>query len=94
MSNIDKFKRIVENRVRTAMCWHGLSDVDDIADFVASDADVDALFDDDAALQAAAEKHLIQKIIEGRDLDRIRKALGDDFVDTVLALAVKARTEN
>jgi hypothetical protein len=54
--------------------------VDAITEFVVSDADVQTAMDNEA-MREIATKHLIRKILKGRDIDRIRKALGADVRD-------------
>lgn len=82
-----KIENTVRNLIRVAQRWHGLDSQNAIKDFVVNHEDARALAND-PAVQDTVIKFIIgqiyEQIIDGRDLDLVRKEFGDRLVGVVI----------
>jgi hypothetical protein len=83
--------RAIENRIQVAQRWFGLGGEDDIVAFVQRDPDVQELANADAdRLVRQGLESVIEDLAANRNIEEHRRAMGDKFVDEVLA---ELRTE-
>jgi hypothetical protein len=95
---IPKIQRVVDNRIRQAMRWHGCKTEAEVSEFVFGDADMQTLLDD-AAAQEALGKYAIRKILDAKlagdetRLAQLRAELGAEIMEAILAALDRAIAE-
>jgi hypothetical protein len=91
MSSEARLTQIIDNRIAVAERWHGLTTDEEIVDFLDRDPDLDALLLDTREGQAFLIRLVIEQVVAGVNLDKIRKRVGDEIVDAIIAIERRLR---
>jgi hypothetical protein len=76
-----RLRDILLRRAEMARRWFGLKTPDEITDFVMRDPDIQANADEGGRM---AFYFAVAEIVEGKDIEEWRQALGNEIVDIVL----------